>query len=543
MNRSCYMRAVHFAAIVGLMLFAQSCRNDSCSGMRLQRPWVVLNEDRDNFLYEFVRANPTAWISREWIAKYADRYLKGPVTHYFVNPQAMTAFYPSKYFEFSWEIHDRMNGSCVTSKNSPIHDRSMAVAKQMAVVDKIDPYAIFIARARAKGVSPWLTLRVNDLHEIWHGHDSCLLSDLWRKHPEWRRVPGAQMGKARGFDMAYNYACKEVRDYHLAAFREALERYDVDGVEFDWMRFTWILPPGREREDAHFLTEFMRDAKKMVTEIGKAKKRPLGIAVRLPPRPELAREMGYDFDVWAREGLMDVVTPCNWWVSVDFAEPIAQWREILRKVNPKIRLLAGADDGFAPEGDALSRRSLTAAERNGWIARCLYEGAEGFYFFNHYGISRAADSGRMLEEKSPWTIEQFVDLPRAYPISYIDRQHYDGKIVNRQLPCDVGMKPLAFTIPCGEMPKAPSVAVVVAFESRPRDTTLATIELNGIKVDSVCLAPENFFTTRNRLGETVLRLMFPATCLRNGDSLLTIRGDGKPDARLCAGEIEISSIK
>ena len=97
-------------------------------------------------------------------------------------------------------------------------------------------------------------------------------------------------------------------------------------------------------------------------------------------------------------------------------------------------------------------------------------------------------------------------------------------------------------IPCGRTPKSPSVAVVVAFESRPRETTLASVCLNGVKATSVAPAPEDFFTARNRIGKSVLRLTFPGACLKDGENVLSVCGDGCADACLCAGEIEISGV-
>lgn len=52
----------------------------------------------------------------------------------------------------------------------------------------IDPYAVWADECRVCGVSPWLTIRMNDVHFVNDQTDG-MHSDFWLKHPEFWRVP------------------------------------------------------------------------------------------------------------------------------------------------------------------------------------------------------------------------------------------------------------------------------------------------------------------------------------------------------------------
>ena len=52
----------------------------------------------------------------------------------------------------------------------------------------IDPYALWIARSRKHKIAPWISMRMNDLHNV-DDPGSYMHSTFWRSHPEFRRVP------------------------------------------------------------------------------------------------------------------------------------------------------------------------------------------------------------------------------------------------------------------------------------------------------------------------------------------------------------------
>jgi uncharacterized lipoprotein YddW (UPF0748 family) len=154
--------------------------------------------------------------------------------------------------------------------------------------DGIDPYRLWLARARKHRIGAWVSVRMNDLHNV-DDERHYLHSEFWKTHPELRRVP--YRGEQR--DKALDYLQPAVRDHNWKFVEEVAARYDFDGMELDWMRFGFHFTPGREAEGARVLTDFHRRLRKLLGP----KKR---IAVRVPSRPETAQRRG------RRRG---------WWIS------------------------------------------------------------------------------------------------------------------------------------------------------------------------------------------------------------------------------------
>ena len=65
-------------------------------------------------------------IDADAVNRYVDQWLKGPVTHYFVNINGQMVYYNSKVFDQHWQVHRQIG--CQAGKDNPGHDRFMAVA-------------------------------------------------------------------------------------------------------------------------------------------------------------------------------------------------------------------------------------------------------------------------------------------------------------------------------------------------------------------------------------------------------------------------------
>ncbi|GIS61470.1 MAG: hypothetical protein CM1200mP2_36950 [Planctomycetaceae bacterium] len=162
---------------------------------------------------------------------------------------AMRASFRSKSRDAIW---DPVNGK------EP-QDRWPQNAKRLHEAG-LDPYKIWIARCRDRKISPWLSMRMNDVHNT-EDRDNFQHSTFWRTHIKFWREPNHEHGSG------LNYAYPEVRGYQMAFVRELLERYDPDGLELDWMRFPNHLTPGKEREERQILTRFVRDVRRLTREV------------------------------------------------------------------------------------------------------------------------------------------------------------------------------------------------------------------------------------------------------------------------------------
>ena len=103
----------------------------------------------------------------------------------------------------------------------------------------VDYPARVAARCRQRGISPWISLRMNDVHNNdvldhpFHGR-------FWVQNPSFFR-----QGATGYFANALDYAHPEVRDLYRRLIEESLT-YDVDGIELDFMREPHVFSPGQE---------------------------------------------------------------------------------------------------------------------------------------------------------------------------------------------------------------------------------------------------------------------------------------------------------
>jgi uncharacterized lipoprotein YddW (UPF0748 family) len=94
-------------------------------------------------------------------------------------------------------------------------------------------------RAHAKGLSFFVSWRMNEMHDLRRGDRSPIQSRFWREHPEYRLSgPNARTLWGRALDFSH----EAVRDHKFALIRELCTRYPIDGLELDFNRFTRFFP-------------------------------------------------------------------------------------------------------------------------------------------------------------------------------------------------------------------------------------------------------------------------------------------------------------
>lgn len=155
-----------------------------------------------------------------------------------------------------------------------------------------DMVKAFVARCRKKGLTPFVSLRLNDCH----GHEAlnlfsrekkkvgawawCSLVPILADHPDWRI--GGEISDDWNY-RALNWAIPEVRQYRFALINELAEQYDIDGIELDFMRhcsfFDVTKTPPEER--VRIMTEFVASVRAVLDRTAKAGRR-RWLCVRVP---------------------------------------------------------------------------------------------------------------------------------------------------------------------------------------------------------------------------------------------------------------------
>jgi len=252
----------------------------------------------------------------------------------------------------------------------------------------IDHLQVWLDRCRHHGIEAWLTMRMNDAHGLKEyaqrlsgedGYDGWLLlcpSKFWKEHPEFRRAPYRW---ERSWEGAYDYAHEAVRAHYLSFIGEVCERFDMDGLELDWMRWGMNFKPGHENAGRAILTDFMRQVRKMADAAAARLGHPVRIGVRTPAEPAVGWSLGYDAPGWVREGLVDQLVLGSFGGNSNFDVKVEEWRLL---TDNKARLIVQAGGAYQPyphfPGPLTGHDSL----QRGVCANALHRGAEGVYLFN-----------------------------------------------------------------------------------------------------------------------------------------------------------------
>ncbi len=308
------------------------------------------------------------------LRRVVDQYEATRVSHIFWNVCYQRAAYRSDAWASYWDVPD-------PDKNTVDWPRRYYELHRLGIDDA---FALLIPRCRERGISPWVSLRMNDMHY----HD-----DPFRMNPFWNDNPQFRIRKKSGFDNGFDFTRTEVRAHYMKLVGEVLSRWDVDGLELDWMRFPNLFRKGDAEKARAALTAFMREVRAESVAAARRLGHPVGIAVRVPATPEFARGLGMDAVTWAREGLVDVLIPCSLWRPSFPDVPVEEWRQ---RVGRDCLIVPGTDlwIGGMP-GGAVAATGM--APIRGFTASMLDRGADAIYLFNHFAPTDMPLSGLTVE--------------------------------------------------------------------------------------------------------------------------------------------------
>lgn len=377
---------------------------------------LSLNEDNSHFF--FTRAGRDLTV--EQVASFVDQYANTQVRELLFSPNSQRTSFASEVWDPIWKGYDPAGADdqalfASTAAEARPNARKWVHTAWSLNNRGIDVYAVWLARARRLGISPWLSMRMNDLHNV-DDADSYMHSTFWRANPQFRRM---QWREADWRDRAFDYAHREVRDYHFGLIEEYVRRYDFDGLELDWMRFGFHFAPGREEEGAPLLTEFMQRTRALLRAAERRRGYRIRLSARIPSRPETARRLGLDGAAWARAGLVDALTITPFWASIETDMPIELWRSLC---GPNVKLCAGLEVLLRPYHSYRPLQMNSLETVRGAAASLLARGADRIYLFN-YMDSQTAMEGL---ENYPVLLRECGALntlrskPRRHILTYAD---------------------------------------------------------------------------------------------------------------------------
>ncbi|MCQ6557536.1 hypothetical protein [Paenibacillus mendelii] len=423
---------------------------------------LVLNED--NTHYYNSRRNPdiTAAEVDAWVDQYAGTQVKELV----LNVNCMRTSYASEVWEPVWSGFDPEGGEDqpLLASAGPAERNGayqwIHMAWQLSMKG-IDLYERWIARSRQLGISPWISIRMNDVHNV-NDESHYLHNRLWRERPDLRRITGRF---EEWTDRAFDYGHKEVRAYHFQLIREVVERYDVDGIELDWMRFGYHFRPGFESEGAVILTEFTSSVRKLLDEWEMKRGHRIKLSARVPSRPETALALGMDAAEWAQQGLIDQLVVTPFWETIETDMPIEIWKQLLRGTT--VTLAAGLEVLIRAYPASKLRQMNTLETVRGAAMSFLNRGADRIYLFNYMDSQTAMadlhNYPNLLREAGH--VETLRGKPRRHIVTYADTWA-PGEASANILPvhCAAG-RSRSIRIHIGEKPNQQAAMILIGMEN------------------------------------------------------------------------------
>jgi hypothetical protein len=283
--------------------------------------------------------------------------------------------------------------------------------------DGIDPVRMVVDRARLRGMEVFLTFRMNELHDV-DKPASPLLGSFWKRHPAYRVGGYEGWGKE-----ALNYAVPEVRAYFTALLAEVVGRYDVEGLELDFMRFPYYFPYHADSMSSYaaLMTEFVRKIRRLTESTGAARGRTIRLSARVPSSLRGCAYLGVDPAAWAREGLIDFLAVAPF-LSTETDINAAEFK----RVCPGIPVYTGMEF-------TIGARQMTRQEKRAAAALLYAGGSDGIYLFNYFVAWDAgldADTEVLRELAHP---DSLVRKDKLYTLA-IPRYPVPGVSLPGQLP-------------------------------------------------------------------------------------------------------------
>lgn len=362
----------------------------------------------------------------------------------------------------------------------------------------LDHFAVWLERCRHHDVEGWLSVRMNDCHHndsedaFWH-------PTLWRDRPELRRASYRPEG---WFEGAFDYGKPEVVNHHLVLLKEVTERYDLDGLEIDWVRWVRHFRPGSEERNASILTQVMRTARALTEAAALRLGHPVNLAARLPADLTNALTLGYDIPAWAREELVDLIT-----LAPFFNQPFYDWRiDLWRAVlGDKITILCQPESLAHANPYVNGSGSIQDYRLHyGACAAALERGADGIYLFNDCYREGPLDT---MSQKEPGQLDTLLTVapdaerlrehPRRHMVSY-PQISGPGMPTGSVLPIPIRRTERSFEfgrhhtdlvtlrIPLGPKPQNAPLRLILGFDAETPQTLAddTTLWLNSQPVES-----------------------------------------------------------
>lgn len=495
----------------------------------------IFNQDSTEFFYTYSADE----MSGETVDAYIDRLKKAGVATFVSCGNAQRANYASEVWESDWHGYDSEGPDdqpvlkhALKEQIKPFR-RRLDSAKRLSEMG-VDFHERALARCRHHGMGAWMTMRMNDVHGCME-LDSPLLSTFYKEQRAAKQLRNTHRDTSWA-DRSLDWERPEVQEHYFKFVCEQLSRYDMDGLELDWMRFGYHFRPGRELAGGHVITAWMRRVKKECERAAERLGHPVKLGVRVPSRPETARMLGMDGVAWAKEGLVDVVAPSPFWATCEFDIPMQEWGRLLEGTS--VELVGCLEIRYQPipYGPATMMTPELAA---GAALSVLHGGADQVYLFNYFPSMHGLTDNWGAETidsifhamKDASALEK---LSRRHAITYRDVRA-PGEPLDNALPATDLQNDMpspsgcALRINTGPKPVDRKVELLLEFDPERADPASSKVYVNSIECG-----------LKGAVIDGVARYAVPCDQLENESQVIDIIGGEAKAFTIVRAEISIA---
>ena len=298
---------------------------------------------------------------------------------------------------------EALEGGIPGEEQTPLDDPRQAARAaniRSLIEERGGPLTALVELCREAGLDIFPSVRMNSHYDA--GLDGSGESRFRREHPEALiGKPGETLPRGSlewGVRTGVDYTHPEVRRHMAGVICELFERFDVDGVELDFMRHPTFFPLGSGYANRHLMTDLVRRVKGRMADVAADRGRDIDLAVRVPPTLSDATRIGLDVEAWMAEGLVDIAIAGGGFIP--FETPIGEFVEAAEGSGC---LVYGCIERLRPALDDEVIRAIAA--------RHYDAGASGIYLFNYFS-------------KPPeWKRRMFAELADPAALARLDKRY------------------------------------------------------------------------------------------------------------------------
>ena len=270
----------------------------------------------------------------------------------------------------------------------------------------ITPLEVLIEQTHKRNMEFVAKFRMNDRHGNG-GQGARFILD----NPSWQleEFPGGQ-----------DFSFAPVQDYVFSVADEVVERFDVNGLLFNYIRHGHCFPTDVAHDRQIVMTGFLRRIREMLDRRGAQQRKTLTLGVMIPQTLAECHNLGFDIPTWVQEGIVDYICPCDFHYP-DFNAPYDEFSQLTRESNC---LLYPTLSPTLCRGDDTT---LLRPENYRALAQNFYgAGADGITVFNYqYHWARKGGTARYPGpvEGYPLSLSYLRDLRDPKTVASLAR-HY-----------------------------------------------------------------------------------------------------------------------